>query len=184
VTVGVAHGRFQPFHIGHLEYVLAAWAQCDTLVVGITNADPWTVRHEATNPSRGLAAHNPWTYYERMLMVDACLRVSTTHDTPYYIVPFPHSYPERLRFYSPPDAVHFLTIYDEWGEEKLRRLSGMGLRTQVLWRRVEPVTSGTEIRRLIAAEKTWVHLVPPPVADVIARIGTGSALDRPSRTSA
>jgi nicotinamide mononucleotide adenylyltransferase len=34
-TIGVVHGRFQPFHNGHLEYVLSAKQKCDFLYVGI-----------------------------------------------------------------------------------------------------------------------------------------------------
>jgi cytidyltransferase-like protein len=34
------HGRFQPFHYGHLEYTLAALACCDHRIIGITNPDP------------------------------------------------------------------------------------------------------------------------------------------------
>jgi len=36
---GSAHGRFQPFHNGHLEYVLAAQKQSDFLWIGITKFD-------------------------------------------------------------------------------------------------------------------------------------------------
>ncbi len=36
---GCVHGRFQPFHNGHLEYVLAAQSRCAFLWVGITKYD-------------------------------------------------------------------------------------------------------------------------------------------------
>ncbi len=43
---GMIHGRFQPFHNGHLEYLLAALERCETLIIGITtdHATPsaWT----------------------------------------------------------------------------------------------------------------------------------------------
>ncbi len=37
---GMVHGRFQPFHLGHLEYTLKALACSQTLIVGITNPTP------------------------------------------------------------------------------------------------------------------------------------------------
>lgn len=43
VRYGMIHGRFQPFHNGHLEYALAALSRCSHLIVGITNPDPSTV---------------------------------------------------------------------------------------------------------------------------------------------
>ena len=44
---GMIHGRFQPFHLGHLEYLQGAAAQSDEVWVGITNPDPTRVKPEA-----------------------------------------------------------------------------------------------------------------------------------------
>jgi cytidyltransferase-like protein len=46
------HGRFQPFHRGHLEYMRGASERCDELWVGITNPDPARVKPEASDPAR------------------------------------------------------------------------------------------------------------------------------------
>ena len=59
-------------------------------------------------------------------------------------MPFPHGLPERLFHYAPRDALYLLTIYDDWGEAKLRRFERLGLRTHVLWRRQEKLTSGAD----------------------------------------
>ena len=40
VARGMIHGRFQPFHLGHLEYLRGAAERCDEVFVGITNPDP------------------------------------------------------------------------------------------------------------------------------------------------
>ena len=40
------HGRFQPFHLGHLEYLAGAASEADEVWVGITNPDPTRVRPE------------------------------------------------------------------------------------------------------------------------------------------
>ena len=49
---GMVHGRFQPFHVGHLEYALTALHRCEHLIVGITNPDPSLVVAESTDPQR------------------------------------------------------------------------------------------------------------------------------------
>jgi cytidyltransferase-like protein len=165
----VVHGRFQPFHLGHLEYVLAGERLADHLIVGITSPDPWQTAHEPTNPGRSLAAANPCTFFERLRMVDGALRESDVSTERFTIVPFPHSFPERLGHYLPPEATLLLTIYDEWGEEKLRRFLHAGFSTHVLWRRTERLTSGTEIRQRIAAGEAWEHLVPSSTAEIIKR---------------
>lgn len=171
MKVGVIHGRFQPLHIGHMEYLLAGKARCDLLVVGITNPDPWQVKVETTNALRSEPAANPCTYYERYLMVEGALLDSGIALGDFRIVPFPHSFPERLRHYAPLEAEYFLTIYDHWGEAKLQRFQELRLQTHVLWRRTSTVTSGSAVRQLIAAGETWTHLVPAATAQVVEEFG-------------
>ena len=43
------HGRFQPFHNGHLEYLRGAAAQSGEVFVGITNPDPQRIREEPSD---------------------------------------------------------------------------------------------------------------------------------------
>jgi len=167
-ATGVAHGRFQPLHVGHLEYLLTSKAKCRVLVVGITNPDPSLTVFEPTDTQRGQEAANPFTYYERYLMVEAALTAARISSCEFRIVPFPHGFPERLRYYAPPGARYFITIYDEWGDAKLSRLRNLGLDVEVLWRRRAKVTSGSEIRRRIRDGLPWEHLVPPGVAETIS----------------
>jgi cytidyltransferase-like protein len=180
-TIGVVHGRFQPLHVGHLEYLLAGKEACDLLVVGITNPDPGFTVDEPSNPERSRADHNPCSFYERYLMVEGALTGAGVPREQLRIVPFPHGQPELLRFYAPREALYLLTIYDEWGRVKLDRFDSLGLATRVLWRRESKVTSGSEIRAKIAAgDDSWEGLVPPAVARVIrergidARIGAAA----------
>jgi nicotinamide-nucleotide adenylyltransferase len=73
VDVGMIHGRFQPFHDGHLEYLRAAARRSRRLVVGITNPDPSHVRAETTAPDRDREDANPFPYHLRYRMVGAAL---------------------------------------------------------------------------------------------------------------
>jgi cytidyltransferase-like protein len=169
--VAVIHGRFQPLHLGHLEYLLAGAARCDVLVVGITNPDPSQIAAEPTDPARGAEGANPFTYYDRYLMVEAALTEAGVGRDRLRIVPFPHSFPERLRFYAPADAVYLLTLYDEWGDTKLDRFHALGLTTEVMWRRTDKPISGTRVRQAIESGGDWEPLVPPAVAKVIKERG-------------
>jgi nicotinamide-nucleotide adenylyltransferase/phosphinothricin biosynthesis protein PhpF len=183
--VGVIHGRFQPLHLGHLEYLLAAHARCDMLVVGITSPDPWHLGHEVTDPARGAAEANPCTFYERYLMVEGSLIEGGVPHDRLRIVPFPHSYPERLRHYAPTDALYFLSIYDEWGETKLARFQKLGLRTHVLWRRTSRLTSSTALRQMMrVGDPGWRALVPPASARVIDAIDLAVRLQVTSESRA
>jgi nicotinamide-nucleotide adenylyltransferase/phosphinothricin biosynthesis protein PhpF len=168
---GVIHGRFQPLHLGHLEYLLAGKQLCRHLIVGITNPDPTTIVQEEADTHRHLAEANPCTYYERLCMVEAALINAGVERNEFAIVPFPHSQMERISHYVPNDALFFLSIYDAWGETKLERFEGAGLHVFNLWRRKRKITSSAEIRQLIREKLNWQALVPSPVKDLIIDCG-------------
>jgi len=168
--VGVIHGRFQPLHLGHMEYLLAGKSRCEHLVVGISNPDPELTAENPNNPTRSLPFSNPFTYYERLLMIRDALLDAGVERHEFEIVPFPINYPHLLYYYVPMDALFFVTIYDEWGRDKLRVLQSLNLKVDVMWERKmsERITSGTEIRKLIAnGDDRWQRLVPSAVAKII-----------------
>ena len=71
--IGVVHGRFQGLHRGHAEYLVAARERCDRLIVGITAPNRHTASSNAGDSHRSQREHNPFTFYERLCMVEACL---------------------------------------------------------------------------------------------------------------
>ena len=73
IDLGVAHGRFQLFHLDHLKYVLAAKERCRHLVVGITNPDPTLTKFDPADPHRSAEVDNPLTFYERYRMLREAL---------------------------------------------------------------------------------------------------------------
>jgi len=166
---GVIHGRFQILHNDHMKYILSGKALCDHLVIGITNPDPTLTKKEAADPSRDDRFANPLTYYERYTIINAALKKSGLDHDEFSIVPFPINIPELYQYYVPMDAVFFLTIYDDWGRQKLRYFDSLGLKTHVLWEvpSEEKGISACEIRDLIKKGKPWEHLVPTVVFRLI-----------------
>ena len=158
------HGRFQPFHVGHLEYLRAAGAHCGGLVGGITNADAGSSAFEAADPGRSAPEANPFTYAERYAMIRAVLRDEGLDGA--LVVPFPVSRPELWPSYVPPGAVHFLRVFDAWGAEKVERLRREGHAVTVLECRQKGI-SGSVVRDRWRAGSDWRALVPPAVAEVI-----------------
>lgn len=63
----------------------------------------------------------------------------------------PHSFPEQLRHYVPIKAVHLFTIYDDWGERKLRSLQSLGFTTEVIRRREHKEVEGSTLGGACAA---------------------------------
>ena len=157
---GCVHGRFQPFHNGHLEYALAVKERCRRLVVGVTNPDPTWVIPEATDASRHEAESDPFTYFEWALMVRDSLLGEGIAAREFVVVPFPIQEPALCRHYVSESAVHFVRVYSEWEEEKVRRLRAHGFTVEVLDPGKEKAVSGTQVRGLIRSGLAWGHLVP------------------------
>lgn len=167
---GCVHGRFQPFHDGHLEYVLRARQRCERLIVGITAADATEVRKEAASPHRHEPASNPFTYFERLQMIRDTLLPEGLGPHDFAVVPFPIQEPGLIGNYVPGGTVHFVRVYSRWEEEKTRRLRDEGHLVEVLDPGEGKKVSGTEVRRLMREGLPWEHLVPRGAAEIIHRI--------------
>jgi nicotinamide-nucleotide adenylyltransferase len=172
VRFAVVHGRFQPFHLDHLAYCRLGLERGDTLVVGITNFDPALTRLEPTSPRRHEPSANPFTYWERALMIRDALLDDGVSPERFVSVAFPIHDPDRWPHYvpgDPLDTVHVIRVSSPWEEEKARRLAAAGFRVDTI-----PVTfrglSGSDLRTRIAADHGWEPLVPKAVREWIVRL--------------
>jgi hypothetical protein len=180
VDCGVIHGRFQVFHNDHLIYTMAGKSRCRHLIVGITNPDPLLTCDDPADPNRSSPLANPLTYFERYTMVREVLLGAGLEHTDFSLVPFPINLPALYRFYLPLDATFYLTVYDEWGKRKLDQFRTVGLKTEVLWTK-DPESKGLnagEIRRRMAFEQKWEHLVPREAEMLMKKWGVPERLKR------
>jgi nicotinamide-nucleotide adenylyltransferase len=161
------HGRFQPFHNGHLAYLRGAAARSERVFVGITNPDPRRVKEEAADPLRHLPESNPYTYTERLLMIDA---VAADEEIPVHVIPFPVNEPELWPAYVPEGVTQYLRLFSEWGGTKLERLREAGYEVVILDEGAEKDISGSDVRAAIRAGGDWESLVPEAVARVIHQL--------------
>jgi len=167
------HGRFQPFHNGHLEYLRGAAAHSDELWVGITNPDPSHVKPEPSDPLRHLPESNPYTYAERLLMVTA---VADTVDVDVHVIPFPVNQPELWRAYVPPNVTQYIRQFSDWGSTKIERFRSAGYDVVILDEGAEKAISGIDVRTAMRDGRAWQALVPPGVARVIEGLEPAPAL--------
>ena len=161
------HGRFQPFHNGHLEYLRGAAERSDEIFVGITNPDPRRIRPEASDPLRHLPESNPYTYVERLLMVTAAAVGDGLDPARVHVIPFPVNEPELWDAYVPDGVTQYLRLFSEWGGTKLERFRDAGYDVVILDEGVEKGVSGADVRQALRTGGDWESLVPPAVADVI-----------------
>jgi nicotinamide-nucleotide adenylyltransferase len=167
---GMIHGRFQPFHNGHLEYLKGAAERSEELFVGITNPDPQRIKPETSDPLRHLPESNPYTYVERLLMVKAAAADGGIDLARLHVIPFPVNEPELWRAYVPEDVVQFIRLFSDWGGTKLDRLREAGYEVVVLDEGTQKEISGADVRAALREGGDWESLVPRGVAGVLRRV--------------
>lgn len=172
---GIVLGRFQPIHLGHIEYLQAAKMRCERLFIGITNPDTEEPRIAEADPQRSQSENNPFKYIDRHLMIEAALLDQGWAPSEFCIMAGPITQPARLASYLPSPAVaaFFVTIYDEWGEQKAKELDALGYEVSTLWRRShdQRLTSGSWIRAAMRRGEAWHAVVPAAVAAYIESNG-------------
>jgi len=156
------HGRFQPFHLEHLRYFRLAWERSERVIVGITNPDPSTVVQDELNEHRHLPSANPFTFTERLIMIQESLREEGYPMERIFIVPLPIHHPDRWPHYVPPDTAIFVVAYSPWERQKAERFQQAGFNV-ILEDSLTKNISAQEIRRLMATGGHWQHLVPSAV---------------------
>lgn len=172
--VAAVHGRFQPVHNGHLEYILAAKRECQFLYVGLTQGS--IARLADVSPyahHRAMRANNPLTYFERQeLLRDVLLEAGVRTDE-FAVVPFPIEVDNgnELPQYLPLEVRMLTTVYDEWNREKVRLLKRIGYEVEVLWERADKQVAGWEVRDLIRAGAGYEVLVPAATSRAVVRLG-------------
>jgi nicotinamide-nucleotide adenylyltransferase len=158
------HGRFQPFHNGHLEYLRGAAALSSEVFAGITNPDPQRIKEEPSDPLRHLPESNPFTYVERLLMIEA---VAEDEGICVHVIPFPVNEPELWPAYVPAGVTQYLRLFSEWGGTKLERMRAAGYQVVVLDEGADKEISGADVRAALLSGGEWEALVPRGVARVI-----------------
>jgi nicotinamide-nucleotide adenylyltransferase len=169
------HGRFQPFHNGHLDYLRGAAERSDEIWIGITNPDPARIRPEASDPLRHLPESNPYSYAERLLMVKAAAADLGLEPAGVHVIPFPVNEPELWPAYVPPGVTQYLRLFSTWGGTKLDRLREAGYEVVVLDEGAVKTLSGADVRAALRDGGDWASLVPAGVARILRGLKPPSA---------
>jgi nicotinamide-nucleotide adenylyltransferase len=164
------HGRFQPFHNGHLEYLRGAAARSDEIWIGITNPDPARIKPEESDPLRHLPAFNPYSYAQRLLMVKGAASDLGLDPATVHVIPFPVNEPDLWSAYVPEGVTQYLRLFSAWGGAKLERLREAGYDVVVLDEGAEKQLSGADVREALKNNGDWESMVPAGVARVLREL--------------
>lgn len=157
-VVGVFIGRFQPFHLGHLEAIKYALTKVDQLIIVIGSAQ---YSHTLSNP---------FTAGERLIMVKLALNEAKINCDKYFIIPVEdvnvHGiWVAHLKSRIPPFDVAFS---NEPVTSRLLKEAGVKVEKIPFFNR--SLYSATEIRKRILKGENWMELVPKSVAQFIKDI--------------
>ena len=167
---GLYVGRFQPFHLGHLEAIKDVFSKVNELVIVIGSAQ---YSHNIDNP---------FTAGERLVMIRRALQKAGLDYSRLWIVPVPDVHlhmlwVSALEGYTP----HFDVVYSN--EPLTRRLfmeAGYEVESIQFFQR--KIYTSTLVRERMLASGEWAKLVPESVAEFINEIDGVTRLRDLART--
>ncbi len=170
VKRGLYVGRFQPFHLGHLEAIKYVLKKVEELVIVIGSAQ---YSHNI---------QNPFTAGERLVMIRRSLKEAKLDYSRLWIVPVPDVnlhmlWVSALEGYTP----HFDIVYSN--EPLTRRLfmeAGYEVNSIQFFQR--KLFTSTLVRDKMLKGETWMKLVPRTVTNFIKEIDGVSRLRDLART--
>ena len=170
VNRGLYVGRFQPFHLGHLDAIREVLKEVDELVIVIGSAQ---YSHNQ---------NNPFTAGERLVMIRQALEEANVDLAKVWIVPVPDVHLHMLwvsavEGYTP----RFDALYSN--EPLTRRLfmeAGYKVKNIRLFER--QLYTSTLIREKMLKDESWTTLVPKSVSDFIINIDGVNRLRDLTRT--
>ena len=150
---GLFIGRFQPFHLGHLQDIKNALKEVDELIIGVGSSNEENTKE------------NPFTLKERITMIDLVLLKYMISG--YTIFPLPDfGDDKKWTEYIVNLLPKFDVVYtgNEWTERCFK--------SKYKIKKVEIIEgiSSTIIRDRMLKDKDWQRLVPKEVADYIRKI--------------
>lgn len=169
-TRGLYVGRFQPFHLGHLEAIRRILEEVEELIVVIGSAQ---YSHNKDNP---------FTAGERLVMIRSALEEAKIDSSRFWIVPVPDvhlhmMWVSALEGYTP----KFQIVYSN--DPLTRRLfmeAGYKIRGIPFFER--QLYSSTVVREKMLLDESWASLVPKRVVDFIEEIDGVNRLRDLNRT--
>jgi len=155
---GLMMGRFQPFHLGHLDLVKQILSECDEVVIAITSSQ------------FNYLEKDPFTASERIEMIHQALKEATVDLSKCFIIPIENQFNiVTWASYLKSILPQFNKVYS--GNEYVSMLlADAGVQVIAPKFLDRDRYNATNIRNLIAEDKDWKNFVPSAVVNVIKKI--------------
>jgi len=158
-------GRFQPFHIGHLNLVKQILDECDEAIIAITSSQ------------FNYLEKDPFTSGERIEMIHDSLKESDVDSSRCFIVAIENQFNiATWGSYLKASLPHFDRVYS--GNEYVKMLLGDSFIDVISPKFLDrPQYNATHIRSLIITGDNWKTLVPIAVVKFLEKINAKKRLD-------
>jgi len=159
---GLLIGRFQPFHLGHLEAIRFALSKVDKLWIGIGSSNKLSEKN------------NPFTADERNEMILSSIGMSISNKIQIYYIPDLEDHEkwiQNIDLIVPDFDVVFTN--DELTQSLY---SKRGKKVIPVPFKDREVLSGTNIRNKILSDQDWETLVPDGTKTVLKKMGANNRL--------
>ena len=154
--IGLLIGRFQPFHLGHLEAIKFALSKVEHLHVGIGSSNK---SHEK---------RNPFTADERKSMILSSIDDDTSKNVSIHYIPDVDDHSKWTHLVDELIPEYDVVFSNDNFTHELYGKRGKSLISVDLISRKD--LSGTNIRNLILTDQTWKEFVPSGTIDVLSQI--------------
>lgn len=160
--IGLLIGRFQPFHLGHLDAVKFALSNVDELLIGIGSSNKFNEKR------------NPFTADERREMIESSLDDTTSKKVRIYYIPDVNDH-ERWTYRVDEIVPRYDVVFSN--DEFTHTLFGKrGVRVISVPLKQREILSGTDIRVRIKDDQGWAELVPKGTQKVLLKINAKNRL--------
>lgn len=156
---GLFVGRFQPFHLGHLDIVKKILKENTYVILAIGSAE------------RNYIPENPLTAGERYMIIDETLKSEGIDPSRYVIVPIRNIenyalWVDHMNLYVPP----YDKIYTGSSIVKACYEGAQSKHKLVKIKRKRPVSASAIRKSMLKGGKDWEELVPKKTADLLIKM--------------
>jgi len=159
MKVGLLVGRFQPFHLGHLEAVKYALKRVDYLYIVVGSAQ------------RSHERDNPFTASERITMIKSALDGSEVDPSRWMAIPIADADSHSLWVSTVESMVPKFDIVFTNDALTFLLFKGEGIDVKAVPYLDRSMYSATNVRDRILERKDWESLVPEQVARLVKKFG-------------
>ena len=161
---GLMMGRFQPFHLGHLELVKQILNECDEIIIALTGSQFNYIEKD------------PFTSGERIAMIHQALKENNIDLTRCYIIAIENQFNVATwASYLKSSLPHFDKVYS--GNDYVAMLladSGIDVVNPKFLEREQ--FNATKIRSMIISDDNWKDSVPNAVYEFLTKINAKNRL--------